>query len=159
MKKKHFFMLFCLDFFSFLNGKTSRYQLVKLIAILAIGFFSAEIKAQCSVTVPPVSICAGNTATITASGATTYTWDANAGGATTPTVTVTPSSSTIYTVTATTGTCTATQTVMVTVNTSTITIAPPVGTSTFCTNTPYQFTGNVNPGPIQSWLWTCNPSA
>jgi hypothetical protein len=47
------------------------------------------------------SICTGSSDILTASGATTYSWSANAGGATTSTVNVSPSSTTIYTVTGT----------------------------------------------------------
>ncbi|HXB40481.1 MAG TPA: gliding motility-associated C-terminal domain-containing protein [Bacteroidia bacterium] len=39
--------------------------------------------------------------------------------------------------------------------TLTVTITPPVGTTTFCTGNPYQFTGNANPGPILFWQWSC----
>jgi hypothetical protein len=46
-------------------------------------------------------ICTGTTATLTASGATTYTWSSNAGSVTTSTVVVSPTSGTHYTVTGT----------------------------------------------------------
>lgn len=49
----------------------------------------------------PSSLCVGQTTTITASGANTYTWSANAGGGTSTSVTVTPGSSDTYTVTGT----------------------------------------------------------
>lgn len=103
----------------------------------------------------PPSLCKGGTTTLTASGASTYTWSANAGGLQTQTVTVTPSSNTVYTVSASSGGCTATQTTAITVNPlPTVTIAPPAGTtSAVCTGTPYQFIGNANPGPIQFYSW------
>ena len=41
----------------------------------------------------------------------------------------------------------------------TMTVTPPTGVTTYCSNLPYQFTGNANPGPITFWHWTCNPSA
>jgi len=47
------------------------------------------------------TICLGNSTILTASGASTYTWDANAGSAMTNTVSVNPSVTTIYTVTGT----------------------------------------------------------
>jgi gliding motility-associated-like protein len=53
-----------------------------------------------AVTVNSPTICAGSSATLTATGATTYTWSANAGGATTSTVSVSPPITTVYTVTA-----------------------------------------------------------
>lgn len=74
-------------------------------------------------TATPTVICAGQSAVISASGASSYTWSANAGSATTSTVSVSPGATTTYTVTGANGTCSATQTVMVTVNTSpTITV-------------------------------------
>ncbi|MGZ3941360.1 MAG: beta strand repeat-containing protein, partial [Bacteroidia bacterium] len=60
-----------------------------------------------------VSICAGQSAVLNASGAATYTWSMNAAGANTSTVSVTPLSSDIYTVTGTSAGCTASQTVSV----------------------------------------------
>ncbi len=59
------------------------------------------------------SVCATQTTVLTAGGATSYTWSANAGSATTPTVVVTPTVSTTYTVTGDLNGCTATQTVSV----------------------------------------------
>ncbi len=44
-------------------------------------------------------LCAGNTATLTASGATSYTWSANAGGVTTTTAAVSPTVNTTYSIT------------------------------------------------------------
>lgn len=52
-----------------------------------------------TVTATPANVCTGQTSTLTASGATSYTWSANAGGVTASTTTVSPSSSTTYTVT------------------------------------------------------------
>ncbi len=45
------------------------------------------------------SVCIGNTDTLTAIGASTYTWSSNAGGATTNSVSVSPTVNTTYTVT------------------------------------------------------------
>lgn len=62
-------------------------------------------------------ICQGQSAVLTASGATTYTWSANAGGASSTTATVTPAvGTTVYTVTGTSLGCSNTGTVSVTVN-------------------------------------------
>jgi hypothetical protein len=73
-------------------------------------------------------ICPGGSATLTASGGTTYTWSANAGSATTNTVIVSPTVTTSYTVIGTntvTG-CSNTKTRNVTVNPSaTVTINGP----------------------------------
>ena len=49
------------------------------------------------VTVNDATICPGDNATLTASGATDYVW--SPGGQTDPTITVSPSSTTVYTVT------------------------------------------------------------
>lgn len=62
------------------------------------------------------SACVGNALTLTASGATTYTWSANAGSVNTNTVMVSPSVNTTYTVQATNGLCNATDTFQVLVN-------------------------------------------
>lgn len=108
-----------------------------------------------TVTANPPSICSGTTSTLTAYGASTYTWSANAGSVTTQSVVVTPTVNTTYTVTASSGGCSATETVAVAVNPlPTVTISPPLGTTTVvCTGTPYQFNGNANPGPIMYYQW------
>ncbi len=81
---------------------------------------------QVTVTVNPLpivtatgttAICEGGTATISASGATSYAWDNGAGS--NASATVSPTSTTTYTVTGTTNGCSATDQVTVTVNTAT----------------------------------------
>jgi hypothetical protein len=62
---------------------------------------------------PDVTVCTGGTATLTASGATTYSWNT---GATTASINVTPATTTTYTVTGTSLGCTATDAVTVTVS-------------------------------------------
>jgi len=69
----------------------------------------------------PSNICNGGNTTLTAIGATTYTW--NPGSLTGGTVVVTPVVTTIYTVTGTTGNCSATRTVQVNVGTTPTLIA------------------------------------
>ncbi len=67
-------------------------------------------------------ICAGQTATLTVSGASTYTW--SPGGVHTTTVAVTPSVTTIYTVSGTSGSCVGNNTISVIVSpTPTVSIA------------------------------------
>lgn len=66
-----------------------------------------------TVTVNSATICSGQSATLTASGATNYTW--SAGGTTNP-ITVSPSSTMSYTVTGNTSGCTGTAVSTVTVN-------------------------------------------
>ena len=70
-----------------------------------------------TVTATNTLVCSGTTVTLTASGATSYTWDANAGNATTNTVSVAPGSNTTYTVTgANTGACAGTNTASISIN-------------------------------------------
>jgi hypothetical protein len=64
-------------------------------------------------TANPTSICTGGSSTLTATGATTYSWSAGGTGAI---KTVTPASTSVYTVTGTTGLCSASNTVGVVVN-------------------------------------------
>jgi hypothetical protein len=66
----------------------------------------------------PSSICAGGTATLSASGAGSYTWNT---GATGPLISVSPSVSTVYTLTAQNGACSGTATLALQV-----TAAPPL---------------------------------
>lgn len=68
-------------------------------------------------TASPTAICRGSSTTLTANGATNYTW--MPGGATTASISVTPTVSTTYTVTGSNGSCVTTQTVLVGVNLST----------------------------------------
>ncbi|MBA2613314.1 MAG: T9SS type A sorting domain-containing protein [Bacteroidetes bacterium] len=66
-----------------------------------------------NVSASPTAVCAGNSSTLTASGAATYTWS---GGGTGPTKTVTPLSTSVYTVTGTAGICNASNTISVIAN-------------------------------------------
>jgi gliding motility-associated-like protein len=114
----------------------------------------------------PPKICAGNAVTLTASGATNYTW--MPGAQTSSQIVVTPTTQTTYTVTGNNGGCDATATVTVDVSpglqnvtagaTGTITCSnPSVGLTAGTSNTnvtyfwagPGGFTSNVqNPSPI-----------
>ncbi|HNF49180.1 MAG TPA: PKD domain-containing protein, partial [Chitinophagales bacterium] len=71
------------------------------------------VKAKPTVVANGMAICNGNTASITATGATTYSWNTGATGAT---LSVSPTTTTTYTVTGTTSGCTNTDTAIVTVN-------------------------------------------
>jgi hypothetical protein len=66
-----------------------------------------------NLTASTVSICKGKTATLTVSGATTYTWSTNAN---TPSIAVSPTVTTNYTVSGTSNGCTSTKTMQVLVN-------------------------------------------
>jgi hypothetical protein len=79
-----------------------------------------------TITVNSPTICPGQTVTLTANGASTYTWST---GPTTNTISVSPISTTIYTVNATSGTCVGTQTTQVLVS-PTPTVS--VGNATIC---------------------------
>jgi len=91
-----------------------------------------------TITVNSATVCSGNSAVLAAAGASSYTWDASTGGATTNTVNVSPPSfgATTYTVTgSSSGTgCTNTATATVTVNAVTG-FNPVASPSVICTNT------------------------
>ncbi|HQO32968.1 MAG TPA: T9SS type A sorting domain-containing protein, partial [Chitinophagales bacterium] len=74
-----------------------------------------RVKSKPTVTVNSPTICSGNTTTLNAGGATTYTWSPNIGNTATVTTPVL-NSNTSYTVTGTTNGCSATATASVTVN-------------------------------------------
>jgi PKD repeat protein len=74
---------------------------------------TVTVKTTPTVSVNSQTICSGNSAQLTASGATTYSWSS---GATTSSVSVSPSANTTYTVTGTTNGCTKSTTAFVSVN-------------------------------------------
>ncbi|MFY7708834.1 MAG: CUB domain-containing protein [Flavobacteriales bacterium] len=81
------------------------------------------------------SVCSGSSVTLTASGATSYSWSPATGLSSTTgaTVTANPTATTIYTVTGTSGSCTATQTVTVTIS-NPVTATISYSGSPFCTD-------------------------
>jgi len=83
------------------------------------------------------TICAGNSDTLTASGATSYVWSSNAGSATTSSVVVIPSATTTYSITGNTGSCSNTKTL--TVNVSMLNIS---GTTSICSGSSTTLTAN-----------------
>ncbi|MBK9794007.1 MAG: T9SS type A sorting domain-containing protein [Sphingobacteriales bacterium] len=118
------------------------------------GTCSKTAVATVTVTAPPPvavnspSICSGLTASLTATGATSYTWSPNIGSGasvTTPSLTTT----TTYTVTGTTGSCSATAVATVTVNaTPNVTVNSP----TICAGT----TADLTAGGATSYSWSPN---
>ncbi len=74
---------------------------------------NVTVKATPTVAVNNSTICSGNSAALTASGATTYSWNS---GATTSSISVSPTSNTSYTVIGTTNGCTNTKVSNVVVN-------------------------------------------
>ncbi len=80
-----------------------------------------SVQANPTVAVSNATICSGNTANLTATGANTYIWDT---GATTSSISVSPTVTSNYLVTGTTNGCTNTKTVSVTIkNTPTIAVS------------------------------------
>ncbi len=92
-----------------------------------------------TVTATSPSICAGDMATITSGGATTYSWTAGVAPTTGSVVTVSPGATTSYTVTGTTGTCT--NTAVATVNVTAIPTVT-VNNPTICSGTTATLTAN-----------------
>lgn len=84
------------------------------------------------------SLCAGTQATLTANGATTYTWST---GATSSSAVVTPTTSSTYTVTGANGVCTGTAVVSLTVNPSP-TVTAVSSSSVLCSGSSATLTGN-----------------
>lgn len=77
---------------------------------------------------PNTSICSGASTTLTATGATNYTWSPATGLSSTTgaSVTASPTTTTTYTVTGTTGSCSSTASVTVTVTPVNVTVSPNV---------------------------------
>ncbi|MFN8115815.1 MAG: PKD domain-containing protein [Bacteroidia bacterium] len=93
------------------------------------------------------TICAGQTATLTASGATAYAW--LPGAQTTTVITVTPTITTTYTVNGSVGTCYGTKTISINV-TSTPTVASSITNTTICSGT--SVIANVTGATTYTWL-------
>ncbi len=111
----------------------------------------------------PTAICFGASANLTASGATSYTWNPSA--YTGSLVSVTPSATTIYTVTGTSvAGCINTQTTSLTVNNNPTLTATPSSTA-ICIGASANLTATGastytwNPGPITGSLVSVSPSA
>ncbi len=130
--------------------------------------------AQITVTVNPLPIvtaasathCSGQSTVLTANGANTYTWSANAGSATTNTVSVIPPTGvTIYTVTGeSVANCTNTTTVSVTVAPNP-TVTTSAISNTICAGQSTVLTGSGatsytwNPGGIQTATLSVSPAS
>ncbi|MEO8761692.1 MAG: hypothetical protein ABI388_09670, partial [Bacteroidia bacterium] len=100
-----------------------------------------------TVSVNSPSICPGGTATLIASGATTYSWSAGLSATTGGSVTATPASATVYTVTGTASTCTSSAT-------ATVSIIPTVTiTATSATVCPGG-TGTLTASGASTYTWT-----
>lgn len=111
----------------------------------------------------PSSLCSGQTTTLTAGGATTYTWSANAGGGNTSPVSVTPGASDTYTVTGTDNNgCVNAQTITVNVGGG-ATIGIATSSNTVCVGQPITLNGSGaanytwSPGGQTTGTITVNP--
>ncbi|MBC7694754.1 MAG: gliding motility-associated C-terminal domain-containing protein [Burkholderiales bacterium] len=113
---------------------------------------------QPTLSVTNASICAGNSTTLTVSGALNYTW--SPGGATTSSISVNPSSTSIYTITGSDGTCSASTTATVNVTSTPNLTANSVTTCAGQTAT-LTVSGAIsytwNPGSIAGSTYTINP--
>lgn len=87
----------------------------------------------------PTAICIGNTATLSSSGATSYTW--NPGNLSGSSVTVSPASTTIYTVSGSNGNCVTTATVNLVVN-PIPTVSASSNPTLICASNPATLTGS-----------------
>jgi gliding motility-associated-like protein len=117
-----------------------------------------SVSSTPTISVADVTICAGNTTTLTANGANSYTWAT--GGQTTTSIVVSPSINTTYTITGANGICTNTTTATVSV-TSTPTLV--VYSSTICPGQTATLTASGaasftwSPGNITGSTYTISP--
>jgi PKD repeat protein len=113
-------------------------------------------------TASSTTICSGNSTTLTASGATTYSW--LPGPLSGSPVTVSPGTTTTYTVTGTTAGCTGTATRIITVN-PTPTVTATAGSPTICSGNSTTLTGGGAstyswlPGPLSGSPVTVSPAS
>jgi gliding motility-associated-like protein len=115
-----------------------------------IGTYVFTVPAKPAVTVTaPSSICSGTSKTLTAGGATTYSWSV---GSTSASISVSPSTTTSYTVTGTTSGC-STATVTTVSVTPTPTLAPTAASPTICSSGSTILNANPTGGPY-SYTWT-----
>ncbi len=140
------------------------------IACLDVKSSVVNVTLTPNVSVANQTICASGTATLQASGATTYSWST---GSTSNPILVSPISNTVYTVIGFNNTCTNTKTVSVTIGAS-ITIIPSATTPTICAGgtvglsasgaTTYTWLpGNLNTSaitvtPVSTAIYTVNGS-
>lgn len=113
---------------------------------------SVTIGTGVSIAVNGATICAGQTANISASGVSSYTWNT---GANTSSISVTPTTSTTYTVNGTSGSCSGTNTVeVVVVNQPTISVS----SASICSGETTTLTANTS-ATSYTWSNTSNASA
>jgi gliding motility-associated-like protein len=122
------------------------------------GSGTVTVNAAPSVTVNSPTICAGQSATLTATPSTgggTYSW--SPGGATTQSITVSPVSTTTYTVTYNLSGCSNTATGTVTVNTVTPFVSIIASSTSICSGNSITFTATpANGGTTPTYQWKIN---
>lgn len=101
-----------------------------------------------TVSVNNATICVGSSANLTASGASTYSWNTSA---TTASISVSPTTTTTYTVIGTTGSCTNVKTSVVNVNPLPV-ITANTSASIIC-GPPFQGTATITAGGATSYTW------
>ncbi len=120
---------------------------------------SVTVASQPTIAVANASICSGNSATLTASGATNYTW--TPGGQTTSSIVVTPTTNTTYTITGSNGTCSNTTTATVSITATPTLVA---NSSTICPGQTATLTVSGatsytwNPGNVSGTTYTLAPA-
>ncbi len=107
------------------------------------GTSTVTVNSNPVLSVTNATVCTGQTGTISASGATTYTWNTSA---TTSSITDNPGTTSTYTVTGANGTCTTSATATITVNPGSISVNSP----TICNGQP----AILGAGPATSYTWS-----
>jgi len=134
-----------------------------LVASNSCGFYaidsaSVTINANPVISVSPQNqyICPGGDVALTASGATTYTWDPSAtlSAPTGANVTATPTANTTYSVTGTASGCSATTEVTVYVEDLPVVDIAATPLTGICYNQPVYFDGQVNSEYVTQFSWT-----
>ncbi len=110
------------------------------------------INALPVVTVNSSTICSGQTATLTANGAVSYSWSAGVTSTGTNTATVSPATNSSYTVTGTTNGCSATAVASIAVNNCHLVPNFTADNTTFCLSGCANFT-DLTTGNPTSWTW------
>jgi gliding motility-associated-like protein len=128
-------------------------------------FINLTFTPNLIVSASPPTICSSGTSTtstLSASGATSYTW--NPGNIISPSIVVSPTTTTIYTVSAVSGTCSGSQTIQVTVQSSP-TIAVSSNTAVVCSGGTVQLTASGassytwNPGGLTGGTVVVTPTS
>ncbi len=139
---------------------TTTYTVVKSVGSCTVAsVVTVSVSPPITVAITPTlaTICTGQTATLVASGGTTYTWTASSGTnpPSTATVTVTPGSTTTYTVKGATGTCTSQAVATVSITSAPSVTVTPVSTN-ICSGQSATLTATGGAAPYN---WTASSGA